>query len=251
MTGRGEEALRRLEAAERVPEADPDEPDDDLDLVAQAEVDSWDAEIDHLLAEARRERADVVPVGCRPACRPPPSPGCATTPTPSPASWPGRCRGRRRRRRGSAAGSTRGSRPGSASRRCSTPTSSPAAATPTSPTTPSSPSWSPCSSGASSPTVRRSPSRRRSRWCSPARWCAAASTPSTTTLRGRRVPRRRLEDQPPADADPSSSRSTGWPGPSSMTCRRARAGGLLLRPHQPLVEPLLLGRDELERIVGV
>ncbi len=62
LTGRGEEALRRLEAAERVIAADPDEPDADLDLVAQAEVDSWDAEIDHLLAEARRERADVVPV---------------------------------------------------------------------------------------------------------------------------------------------------------------------------------------------
>ncbi len=62
LTGRGEEALRRLEAAERVAEADPDEPDDDLDLVAQAQVDSWDAEITHLLAEARRDRADVVAV---------------------------------------------------------------------------------------------------------------------------------------------------------------------------------------------
>lgn len=62
LTGRGEEALRRLEAAELVAAADPDEADDDLDLVAQAEVEAWDAEIAHLLAEARRDRADVVEV---------------------------------------------------------------------------------------------------------------------------------------------------------------------------------------------
>jgi DNA helicase-2/ATP-dependent DNA helicase PcrA len=45
-----------------VAEADPDEDDDDLDLVAQAQVDSWDAEIAHLLAEARRDRSDAVEV---------------------------------------------------------------------------------------------------------------------------------------------------------------------------------------------
>ncbi len=144
LTGRGAEALRRLEAAERVAEADPDEPDDDLDLVAQAEVDAWDAEIDHLLAEARRERADVVPVvlpsslSATAVARLRDDPD-ALRPRAGPADAAAAVAGGAVRH----AGSTPGSRPGSASRRCSTPTSSPTAATPTSPTTPSSPSWSP------------------------------------------------------------------------------------------------------------
>ncbi|WP_110208650.1 ATP-dependent helicase [Nocardioides daejeonensis] len=54
------EALRRLEAAERVRDADADAPDD-LDMVEAALVAEWDAELDRLLAEARRgRRAEVV-----------------------------------------------------------------------------------------------------------------------------------------------------------------------------------------------
>ena len=51
------------------------------------------------------------------------------------ATWPGRCRASRRRRPGSAPGSTPGWRPGSASSSCSTPTTCPAAVTSTSTTT--------------------------------------------------------------------------------------------------------------------
>ena len=110
------EALRRLEAAELVREADPSADDDGLDLASLAEVQAWDDEIERLLAEARADRADVVdvplpvePLGHRagPAARRPRRA--------SPATWPGRCRGRRRRRPGSAPASTPGSRRGSAS----------------------------------------------------------------------------------------------------------------------------------------
>ncbi|MBS44734.1 MAG: DNA helicase UvrD [Nocardioides sp.] len=62
VTEPGAEARRRLAAAALVRAADPLAPDDDLDLVAQAEVDEWDAEIERLLAEARRDRGSEVAV---------------------------------------------------------------------------------------------------------------------------------------------------------------------------------------------
>jgi DNA helicase-2/ATP-dependent DNA helicase PcrA len=55
-TGVGREAELRLEAARRVAEADPDAPDEALDVIEAARVAEWDAELDRLLAEARAER---------------------------------------------------------------------------------------------------------------------------------------------------------------------------------------------------
>jgi len=55
------EALRRIEAAELVMAADPREPDE-LDVVEASLVAEWDAELERLVAEARRGRADVVEV---------------------------------------------------------------------------------------------------------------------------------------------------------------------------------------------
>ncbi|RNM17610.1 ATP-dependent helicase [Nocardioides pocheonensis] len=56
------EALRRIDAAERVWAADPDEPDADLDLVEQAHVAQWDDELERLLVEAREGTQDVLEV---------------------------------------------------------------------------------------------------------------------------------------------------------------------------------------------
>jgi DNA helicase-2/ATP-dependent DNA helicase PcrA len=53
----GAEALRRREAAERVLAADPRAGDEGLDMIETARVADWDAELDRLVAEARRERA--------------------------------------------------------------------------------------------------------------------------------------------------------------------------------------------------
>lgn len=61
-TGQGEEARLRLAAAAAVRAADPEAPDPELDMVAAALVADWDAEIDRLLAEARRERDTEVVV---------------------------------------------------------------------------------------------------------------------------------------------------------------------------------------------
>jgi DNA helicase II / ATP-dependent DNA helicase PcrA len=61
VTEQSAEALRRIDAAERVRRADPDA-DDDLDLVDAALVEEWDAEIARLLAQAARERATVIDV---------------------------------------------------------------------------------------------------------------------------------------------------------------------------------------------
>ena len=63
------EVERRLRAAELVQEAlarraagATDDVDDGLDMVEAATVQEWDAELDRLLLEARRDRADEVPV---------------------------------------------------------------------------------------------------------------------------------------------------------------------------------------------
>jgi ATP-dependent DNA helicase UvrD/PcrA len=63
------EVERRLRAAELVQEAlarraggAADDVDDGLDMVEAATVQEWDAELDRLLVEARRDRADEVPV---------------------------------------------------------------------------------------------------------------------------------------------------------------------------------------------
>nr|WP_179519470.1 ATP-dependent DNA helicase [Nocardioides perillae] len=63
-TEAGREALLRREAAERVRAAAArvGAPDDDLDVVSAARVAEWDAELDRLLAELRRDRADEVTV---------------------------------------------------------------------------------------------------------------------------------------------------------------------------------------------
>ena len=66
LTEQGAEARRRLEAAARVRAVDVDAPDD-LDLTEAAVVAEWDAEIDRLVAEARRERAATVAVELPPS----------------------------------------------------------------------------------------------------------------------------------------------------------------------------------------
>ncbi|GAA1131125.1 ATP-dependent DNA helicase [Nocardioides aquiterrae] len=53
----GREAALRIEAARRVREADPDLPDAGLDMIEAARVAEWDAELERLLAEARRDRS--------------------------------------------------------------------------------------------------------------------------------------------------------------------------------------------------
>lgn len=61
-TGTGREAALRIEAARRVVEADPEEVDAGLDMIEAARVAEWDAELDRLLAEARRDRSSDVAV---------------------------------------------------------------------------------------------------------------------------------------------------------------------------------------------
>jgi DNA helicase-2/ATP-dependent DNA helicase PcrA len=56
------EALRRIAAAELVRGADPGVSDHELDLVEQAQVAQWDADLERLLAEAREGTQDVVDV---------------------------------------------------------------------------------------------------------------------------------------------------------------------------------------------
>ncbi len=56
------EALRRLEAAERVSAVDPAAPEPVLDTLDGARVAEWDAELERLLAEVRRDRAAVADV---------------------------------------------------------------------------------------------------------------------------------------------------------------------------------------------
>ncbi|WP_242498065.1 ATP-dependent DNA helicase [Nocardioides glacieisoli] len=58
--GPGEEASRRLAAAELVRSVDVTAPDADLDVVEAARVAEWDDDLAQLLAEARAERAAVV-----------------------------------------------------------------------------------------------------------------------------------------------------------------------------------------------
>ncbi|TIC84533.1 ATP-dependent helicase [Nocardioides sp. GY 10127] len=61
-TEAGRESLLRREAARRVLEAVPGEPDEGLDMLEAARVAEWDEELDRLLAEARRDRSGVVEV---------------------------------------------------------------------------------------------------------------------------------------------------------------------------------------------
>jgi DNA helicase-2/ATP-dependent DNA helicase PcrA len=61
------EALRRIEAAERVRAVAPDAVDPELDMVQAATVADWDDELERLLAEARRETSHVVEVPLPPA----------------------------------------------------------------------------------------------------------------------------------------------------------------------------------------
>ena len=63
----GQESRRRLAAAEAVVAADPDAPDDDLDMVEAARVAEWDDELERLLREARRDRAVEVAVTLPPS----------------------------------------------------------------------------------------------------------------------------------------------------------------------------------------
>ena len=68
----------------------------------------------------------------------------------------------------------------------------------------------------------------------------------------RRLPARRLEDQPPRPPTRSSSRSTGWPGPSctDVPLERVRAAFYYVRTGE-LVEPAdLPDRQALEAIVS-
>jgi len=65
--GVGREAALRHEAARLVLAAEPDGPDEGLDLVEAARVGDWDAELDRLLVEARADRSDVVEVPLPPS----------------------------------------------------------------------------------------------------------------------------------------------------------------------------------------
>ncbi|GAB6984024.1 UvrD-helicase domain-containing protein [Nocardioides pyridinolyticus] len=56
-TATGREAALRIEAARLVREVDPATPDSGLDMIETATVAEWDAELDRLLAEARRDRS--------------------------------------------------------------------------------------------------------------------------------------------------------------------------------------------------
>ncbi len=60
--GPGEEARRRLAAAELVRGIDPTGPDEDLDMIEAATVAAWDDDLDQLLAEAHAERSTDVAV---------------------------------------------------------------------------------------------------------------------------------------------------------------------------------------------
>jgi len=62
VAGPGEEARRRLAAAELVRASDPTAPDEGLDLVESARVADWDDDLGQLLAEARAARATDVSV---------------------------------------------------------------------------------------------------------------------------------------------------------------------------------------------
>ena len=216
---RGAAPARRGRARGRGPRpaaAAPDAADDGLDLVEQARVAEWDDELDRLVAEARRDRAQVVevplpasPVGdhARAAARRPRRR--------SPTTWPGRCRGRPSP---AARFGTRvprlGRGSGSGSRRCSSPTRSPGRgdddiddyadlreliAT-----------------FEAGPFADPGAARRRGAVRAGARRPGGAR-PDRRGLRRarRRLPPGRLEDQPaPRRPTRSSSRSTGWPGPS-------------------------------------
>jgi DNA helicase-2/ATP-dependent DNA helicase PcrA len=58
--GTGEEARRRLAAADLVRSVDPGAPDEGLDMVEAARVAEWDDDLAQLLAEARAERATTL-----------------------------------------------------------------------------------------------------------------------------------------------------------------------------------------------
>ncbi len=61
-TGIGREAALRIEAAARVRSVGPETPDDGLDMIESARVAEWDAELDRLLVEARRDRSSDIAV---------------------------------------------------------------------------------------------------------------------------------------------------------------------------------------------
>jgi len=60
--GIGREVELRRAAAQLVAQADPDRPDEDLDIVTAARVAAWDDELDRLVAEARRTRGSAMAV---------------------------------------------------------------------------------------------------------------------------------------------------------------------------------------------
>ncbi|GAA4735671.1 hypothetical protein GCM10023350_19410 [Nocardioides endophyticus] len=61
-TGIGREAELRIAAAGRVREVDPNGADANLDMIEAARVAEWDAELDRLLVEARRDRSSDIAV---------------------------------------------------------------------------------------------------------------------------------------------------------------------------------------------
>ena len=205
-------------------------------------VQEWDDELERLLDEARRDRRRR---GRRCRC---PSSLSATAlarlrddpDAVRRATWPGRCRASRRRRPGSAPGSTPGSRHGSASRQLLDPDELPGRGDAEIDDDDDLRELiERVRAGRRSPTGPRSRSSRRSRWCSAARWCAAASTRSTPSGDGGRLPAsstgRPTGRRPPTR---SSSRSTGWPGPSctGVPLERVRAAFYYVRTGD-LVEP--------------
>jgi len=61
-TSVGREAALRIEAAGRVRDVDPADADHGLDMIEAARVAEWDAELDRLLVEARRDRSSDIAV---------------------------------------------------------------------------------------------------------------------------------------------------------------------------------------------
>ena len=188
-------------------------------MIETARVAEWDAEVERLLAEARAERSAEIAV---------PLPGSLSAtallrlqddPDAFARDWPGRCRGSRSRPAGSAPCSTPGSRTASSSSLSSTPTTCPAAPISGSTTTPTSTSV--IAAFEKGPFADRVPH--------------AVEAPFALVLAGQ-VVRGRIDavyDEPDGTAScsstgrptvtrtptRSSSRSTGWPGPSSAACR--------------------------------
>ena len=249
--GPGEEARRRLAAAELVRASDPTAPDEGLDLVESARVADWDDDLGQLLAEARAARATDIAVplpsslsatGSGPAARRPRRARSRARPADAaPAVAPGPLRHRLPRLgRGAlrTAGADRARRPVGPRRRRHRRRRRAAGR-----------------DRAASRRALRRPCALRRRGAVRARAGRAGGPgPDRRGLpRGRRVvPDRRLEDQPGRDRRPAPARDLP-PGvgrdPRRAARRRVRAAFHYVRTGRTVEPDDLPGRDELEALV--